>query len=88
MRIFFPGLLLLVALIVFVISTISLCAADPTWFYFLEINRLYNISGATQANIDASSWDPGPWVLNLLLSAWAAAWAWKEIQRVKMGRAD
>ena len=87
MRIFFPGLLLFVSLIVFVI-----CAG----ILVLEVPRAYEFY-----YVDGPGWKPLPGqrdsallqvlVLNsgvLVLVTWAATWAWKEIRREKMGRID
>ena len=87
MRIFFPGLLLLVALIVFVIAG---------WLLFLALPNLYN-EVVDSINVTGGVGLPifqkdilitGSLLLNLLLSSWAAAWAWKEIRREKMERVE
>lgn len=75
MRIFFPGLLLLVALIVFVMSGWFLVEYFYLWQdgYFpttTVITRGDYLSGAAL----------------LLASTWAATWAWKDITRERAWR--
>ena len=75
MRIFFPGLLLLVALTMFVKSVLFLVEYSPIWQdgYFhttTVITRGDYLSGAAL----------------LLASTWAATWAWKDITRERAWR--
>ena len=87
MRIFFPTLLLVVALIVFVISACILFPFLPT-LYDLIVDL---VTRSNQGGLPIYRHDEVVVVsllLNLLLSVWAAAWTWKEIQRVRIGRLE
>ena len=88
MRIFFPGLLLLVALIVFVVSVLSACLLLPTLYdRVFETGNIHIVPFHAGAGHDYI-WEFNALLLNVLLSAWAASWAWERIRREKMGRID
>ena len=81
MRIFFPGLLLLVSLIVFVYSG---------WMFHWHLRLQFDPSILFRQSIGISGQqlEINFILLELLLSSWTATWAWKEIQRAKMGRIE
>ena len=87
MRLFFPSLLLVVSLIVFVFSGWTFVSNLQTIYYFgfvpgsLAPSEDFGLTGVALVGTNSV-------LLNLLLSAWAAAWAWKEFQRVKVGRIE
>ncbi len=77
MRIFFPGLLLLVSLIVCV-----MCGGFLVRYYYLWEDGYFSIPTIATR---------GEYLFGLLLllaSTCTANWAWKEIRREKMGRIE
>ena len=78
MRIFFPGLLLLVSLAVFVVSGRFLVEYFHQW--------QNNYFPTSSSYISRGEYLAAAAVL--LASTWAATWAWKEIRREKIGRID
>ena len=77
MRIFFPALLLLVALIAFVISVGLLYRVIPHLYrYFVDTNYPLDTGHYLM-------WHIYPLSLGMMLSVCVANWAWKEIRREK-----
>ena len=73
----YPGLLVLVSLFVFV-----MCGGFLSKYYYLWQGGYFSTPTI------ATRGDYLFGLLLLLVSTWTANWAWKEIQRVKMGKVE
>jgi len=94
MRVFFPGLLLLVSLVVFVISGWLLVvymgalheSRNTPWISGPGVPPIFKEAGSEEVGRQALIVAVSSGVF--LLSTWAAAWAWERIRRSKMGRSE
>ena len=83
MRNFFPGLLLLVSMGMFVISACLLLRVIPYLYVYIS-----TFDGAFWDNGEALMWAIYPLLLGMMFSIWVANWAWKEIRRERAGRLE
>ena len=84
MKIFFPGLLLLVALMSFMVFTGMLYRSLPKLSYYVFDDSTHGSFNYANSIL----WHVSPLLIGMMLSVWVANWAWKEIQRVKVGRIE